>query len=266
MRSPAGEPINAIYGYTNFLIQILQEYPDYLAVTFDGSLTTSFRNEIYPEYKAQRAETPAELKQQMQQCQDITAALGMPCFVDTRFESDDLIGTLWAQIRDWVPEIQIVSSDKDFAQLVDERTSLWDFARDRRFDAAAVYQKFGVPPHLIVDLFALMGDSVDNIPGVKGVGAKTAGVLLRHFGSLEQLYRDIDGFDGEGIRGWASVKEKLRAGREQAELSRKLACICHDAPLSVTLDDLKYDGPNQESLTPLLAELGIHSLAKRIPN
>jgi len=203
LKSPAGNAVNAVYGFAEFLLQILKKKrPQYIAVTFDGSLTTSFRNDIYPEYKSQRELPPPTLERQIQSCLEMAEAMGMRTFIDAHFESDDLIGSILAKIKHESHSFCIVSSDKDFAQLVDEKTSLWDFAREQSYDTGKVREKFGVMPERIVDLFALMGDAVDNIPGVKGIGAKTAVKLLTQFDDLEDIYARLESFDGDGIRGW----------------------------------------------------------------
>ncbi|MEM7586477.1 MAG: 5'-3' exonuclease H3TH domain-containing protein [Acidobacteriota bacterium] len=171
----SGLPVNAVYGFTQFLLRLVeQENVTHLGLTFDKSLTTSFRNDIYPPYKAQRELPPPELEAQQDWCQEVGEALGAAIYVDTRYEADDLVGTLCRQLEPEGHEIVVVTSDKDLAQLVNERVSLLDFAKDERYDPAAVVEKFGVRPDQIIDYLGLAGDAVDNIPGVKGVGKKTA--------------------------------------------------------------------------------------------
>ncbi|RMF62183.1 MAG: exodeoxyribonuclease IX, partial [Calditrichaeota bacterium] len=180
--SPDGRPTNAVYGFTNFLIQLVKKAsPTHLVVTFDGSLTTSFRNRLYPEYKAQRALPPADLEEQISICFDVTEAMGMLALIHDEYESDDLLATLTHRFVAEGADVVVVSSDKDLTQLVNARVGFWDFARDERVDTAGVKAKFGVGPHQMVDFLALTGDAVDNIPGVKGIGPKTAALLLAHF-------------------------------------------------------------------------------------
>ncbi|MDZ7343794.1 MAG: hypothetical protein ONA90_04705 [candidate division KSB1 bacterium] len=182
MRAPDGTPTNAVYGYTAFLLDVLRRaQPTHLAVAFDGSLMTSFRNEIYPAYKAQRELPDEELYAQLDACWQVTEALGMKAYIDDRYEADDIIGTIIAKLAKKDCRFVVVSGDKDLAQLVNKQTLLWDFAKDRRFDAKSVRQHFGVRPNQIVDLLSLQGDAVDNIPGVKGIGTKTAVELLKKF-------------------------------------------------------------------------------------
>jgi 5'-3' exonuclease len=266
MKAPDGLTTNAVYGYTNFLIQLLKkERPSHIAVAFDGSLTTSFRNEIYPEYKAQRELPPAELEAQMDACWQVTRAMGMQTFIDDRYEADDIIGALVDKFITKSHRAVIVSSDKDLTQLVNEQVSLWDFARDRRFDAKKVTEHFGVRPDQMVDLLALMGDKVDNIPGVKGIGQKTAVALLQKFGSLESIYDKVDLVDGMELRGARSIKQKLIDGKELAEISKRLATIVFSVPVETELDLLAYRGAKPDQIEPLFERLGFSGIQERIP-
>jgi len=264
--TPDGRMANAAYGFTEFLIQVLKkENPSHLAIAFDGSLTTSFRNDIYPAYKAQRTLPPAELEAQMQICQEVAMAMGMRCFVDDRFESDDLIGTILDQLGK--PELRfvIVSNDKDFRQLVDDQVTIWDFARDVYFDDSAVQQAWGVRPEQVVDYLALTGDSVDNIPGVKGIGPKSAAFLLQKFETLAGIYDSLDTIPDLPLRGSRSVRDRLAAGREMAETSKTLVTISAQAPLAVTLADLAYEGAERHQIDPLFDQLGFQRIKDRIP-
>ncbi len=264
--APDGRTINAVYGYLDFLIQVVKrEQPTHIAVAFDGSLTTSFRNEIYPEYKAQRDQPPEELKQQVVVCRDVTAAMGMASFIDDRFESDDLIGTLVTQLVAQGADCVIISSDKDFTQLVNTKVKLWDFARDEWYEPERVQAKFGVPPAQIVDLLALMGDSVDNIPGVKGVGPKAAGALLTEFGSIESIYQSLDEVECMQIRGAKSLRSKLEADREMAFISKELVTIATEAPLKKSMTELRYSGANEKMVESMFRELGFTGIRQRIP-
>ncbi len=265
VKSPQGKPTNAVYGYTAFLLDLLKkENPTHLAVAFDGSLTTSFRNEFYPAYKAQRALPPAELEAQLEDCFEVTQALGLAAFIDERYEADDIIGTIIAKFQKKNCNFVVVSSDKDLAQLVDAKTILWDFAKDRRLDAKAVRAHFGVQPEQMVDLLALQGDAVDNIPGVKGIGAKTAVALLEKFYSLETLYQKIAQVDKLEMRGAAAIRAKLESGREAAFLSKRLATIAPAAPLQTTWSNLKYAGAERERIETLFARLGFGRIRERI--
>ncbi len=266
MVSPDGRVTNAVYGFAEFLLQVVKKAnPDYLAVCFDGSLTTSFRNEIYPAYKAHREPPPPELVMQIQSCQDVATALGMRCFIDGRFESDDLIGTLLSQLRNPDLRFVIVSNDKDLMQLVDKQVTFWDFARDERFDDEAVKAKLGVKPEQIIDYLALAGDSVDNIPGVTGVGPKTARSLLQNFDTLTMIYRDLQAVSELPLRGARAIVDRLREGKEMAFLSRTLATIATDAPVQAVLQNISYAGADAEQVEPLFERLGFDAIKSRIP-
>ena len=265
IKSPDGMQANAVYGYTDFLIQILKESPTHIAVAFDGNLNTSFRNKIYPEYKAQRGLPPPELEAQLEACFKVTEAMGMPAFIDDEFEADDIIGTLLNQVLRDNHRAVVVSNDKDFAQFVSDKVTFWNFAKGEQYDSAAVEEKFGVPPGQIVDLLALMGDSVDNIPGVQGVGSKTAKTLLNHFGCLEQIYENIDAVESLPLRGAASVREKLIQHREMGELSKQLATISVNAPFRADLNKLEYVGAEREKIELLFRDLGFTDIKDRIP-
>lgn len=264
--SSDGQPVNAVHGYTEFLIQIVTKaQPTHLAVAFDGSLTTSFRNEIYPEYKAQRALPPPELEAQLDDCFEVTKAMGMAAFIDERYEADDIIGALAAQLVRKGYEAVVVSSDKDLTQLVNEKVTFWDFARDQRYDAAAVKEKFGVSPQQMVDYLALMGDAVDNIPGVKGVGRKTAALLLNHFASIEALYDQIDLLPMLPIRAGAALKDLLLEQKELAFLSKRLAALACDFPVQIDINSLRYHGAAADLIEPLFSRLQFNRLKQRIP-
>jgi len=266
MVAPDGRQVNAVYGFTEFLIQILKkENPSHVAVAFDGSLTTSFRNEIYSGYKAQRALPPAELEAQMQICQEVAAAMGMRCFVDDHFESDDLIGTLLEELRQPGLQFVIVSNDKDFTQLVDHQVSIWDFARDRRYDATAVRETWGVRPDQIIDYLALTGDAVDNIPGIKGIGPKSATLLLRKFETLDGIYQNLENVTDLPLRGAKAVRDRLVTGKKMAEISKILVTIARHAPLTVDLEDLIYKGAHRDQIESLFDCVGFQRIKNRVP-
>ena len=266
VQSPQGNPTNAVYGYTSFLIDLLKrEAPTHIAVAFDGSLTTSFRNDFYSAYKAQRESTPPELEDQLDACFEVTQAMGLKAFIDDRYEADDIIGTLNAKFQKKNLNFVVVSGDKDLAQLVNSTTTLWDFAKDRRFNAKAVREHFGVKPEQMIDLLALQGDAVDNIPGVKGIGAKTAVALLKKFPHIEDMYDKLARVDQMELRGAAAIRAKLEAGREMAFLSKKLATIACQAPVKTTLRDLKFAGVDRDKILPLFDRLGFGRIRERIP-
>ncbi len=238
MTDAAGAPVNAVYGYSHFLFDFLARTgAARVAVAFDESLTTCFRNEIYPAYKANRELPPPELEAQLKACQRVTKLLGLPVFVSDRYEADDLIGSLAQRMRGRNTQIIYVSPDKDFAQLIENDDRLWDFARDRQFDRDEIYEHFGVMPERFIDYQGLMGDAVDNIPGVPGIGAKTAARLVTGIGVLEEIYTDLRRVDNLNLRGQSRIKSLLNRHAESAYLSRDLARIATDAPL-------EYDNPS----------------------
>ena len=266
MTGRSGLPVNAAYGFTQFLIRLIEEEAvTHLGLAFDKSLTTSFRNDIYPEYKAQRALPPPELEAQQDWCQDVGEAFGAAIYVDTRYEADDLVGTLCRQLYDQGHEVVVVTSDKDLAQLVSERVTLLDFAKGERYDPRAVVEKFGVRPDQIADFLGLAGDSVDNIPGVAGVGRKTAVALLSELGSLDGIYDRLGEVAGLAIRGAKSLQKKLEAQRETAFLSRRLATVATDAPAVADLAELRLDGADPTLVDPLFEELRFGRIRDRIP-
>jgi DNA polymerase-1 len=244
-----GEPTGAIYGVVNMLRRLLKEYdPHSIAVVFDAPGKT-FRDELYAAYKAQRPPMPAELAQQIAPLKEIIAALGLPIVEVAGVEADDVIGTLARRAAAAGGEVLVSTGDKDMAQLVGERIRLVDTMTDTYYDRTAVVEKFGVPPERIVDWLALVGDSSDNIPGVPGVGPKTAAKWLQQYGSLEEILRhagEIPGKAGEGLRALAP---------EQFELARALVTIRTDLELPVGLEALERRPPDRERLRDLYQRL-----------
>lgn len=260
-----GMPVNAVYGFAGFLLKLIEsENPTHLGLAFDESLTTSFRNELYPDYKAQRALPPAELEAQLAACQALGKAFGAAVYVDERYEADDLIGTLCQQLAPAEHAIVVVSSDKDLAQLVNERVCLFDFARDERYGPQGVMEKLGVRPAQIPDYLGLAGDSVDNIPGVPGIGKKSATALLAAFEDLDDLYGRLGEVARLDLRGAKSLVAKLEANRELAFLSRSLATIACDAPATADLEALRLEGADPALVDPLFEKLGFGTIRERI--
>lgn len=260
-----GSPVNAVYGFATFLLKLIDdEQPSHLMAAFDGSLTTSFRNELYGEYKAQREPPPPELEAQFPRCRQVAEALGVATFIDSRYEADDIVATLASQHGAAGHRAVVVSSDKDLAQLVDERTELYDFAREMRYDPEAVRERFGVRPEQIPDYLGLAGDSVDNIPGVKGVGKKTALALLETFDTLEEALDDLDRVATLPVRGARSLGDKLVAARETALLSKHLATVVRHGPFETPLEALAYQGAVRSEVETLFEELGFDRIRERI--
>ncbi|MFQ6003889.1 MAG: 5'-3' exonuclease H3TH domain-containing protein, partial [Woeseia sp.] len=236
---------------------------DYVAVLFDESLKTSFRTQIYPEYKANREPAPPELKRQFVQCRRFTRALGLMECASPNYEADDLIGTLVAQGREKGRPSTIVSRDKDLAQLVSRNDVFWDFAGKGRIRYDQIPEFFGVWPEQIADFLALAGDSVDNIKGVPGVGKKTAAALLQHFGSLENVYENLHKVYEVNVRGAKTLGDKLDTHKDSAMLARKLTCIACDAPVERPASGLRPVAPDLGEINSLFDEAGIGQALRR---
>jgi DNA polymerase-1 len=264
LTSPSGEPTNAVLGYTRTLLRIIKERkPERLVSVFEGD--TSFRSELYPEYKANRAAMPPDLAPQISHCRRITEAIGIPVYEASGFEADDVIGTVATKIWSLGYPAVIVTGDKDMSQLVCGGIRIYDMARESWLDEAAVREKFGVTPRQIPDLLALHGDAVDNIPGVEGVGPKTARQILAVCASVEDLAGPRESLGGIAIRSRDQILERIRNSMDAVRLSRKLATICCEAPVTVTPESVRYRRANQGTLAPLCKELGFRRLMDEIP-
>lgn len=251
IKDGAGNVANAVYGFTMFLARyIADEKPTHIAVAFDRNFNGSFRNNLYPAYKAQRDASPPELEAQVDPALAVTEAIGVKTYIDDTHEADDLIATIIEQTDRKDVQYVIVSSDKDLAQLVNDRTTFFDYARHTRYDAAAVVAKFGVKPEQMTDYLGLAGDSVDNIPGVKGVGPKTAAQLLQDHGSLEELYANLAKLKNR------KLAAKLEEHAEMATLSKQLATVSRESPIQVKLDDLRYRAQEKTAKEIMDAYLG----------
>jgi len=258
-----GAPVNAVQGFTRFLCDFLERVrPTHVLAAFDESLVSSFRNAIYPEYKANRELPPPELKVQFNYCKQVAAALGMTVLTDEQLEADDLIGSAVEMSRKANFRNVIVSADKDFGQLVGLHDEQWDFSKNERWDAQGVKQRLGVRPDQVVDYLALTGDAVDNIPGVPGVGPKTAATLLAHFGSLDALLTRIEEVPFLRIRGAGQVYMRLKTHREQALLSQKLSAIVLDAPVTESVESLRWRQPDHGALDTLFDRLRFGPLTR----
>lgn len=268
MQGEDGTPCNAAYGFANTLIGYLaQKHPTHFAVTFDHGLET-FRQALDPDYKSNRPPAPDDLAPQFELCAQVAAALGAPVYQQAGFEADDLLATLAKQLVKKGADVVLVTADKDLSQLVreDGRITIYDLARDRKVDAAAVREQFGVSPHQIPDYLGLVGDAIDCIPGVPGIGAKSAAALLQAFGSLAAIPESVADWSEVSLRGAARIAELLAKHRKQAELSRELATVCHAIPgLEVRLRDLQYAGASGDQFGELAERLGWYGIAKRVP-
>ncbi|MBO5138220.1 MAG: DNA polymerase I [Bacilli bacterium] len=259
MKNSKGFPTNALYGFINMINKIIdEEKPSYILVAFDKGKT--FRHEKYDSYKAGRHEMPDELKQQFPKAKELLDAMGIKHYEIDNYEADDIIGTL-AKIVDNEDEFiaTIISSDKDLLQLISDEVDvkLLKTSGFIRMDKEEFKKTYcGLDPIKMIDIKALMGDSSDNIKGVKGIGEKTALKLLSEYGSLEDLYKNIDSVSGK-------TKEKLLDGQQDAFTSYEIATIYKDVPLDFELEDLKYEGIKEKNLSTILNELEFHSLIKK---
>ncbi len=234
-----GRPVNAVHGFADFLCRFLTgTRPNQLAVAFDESLTSSFRNELYPAYKANREPAPADLKYQFQVCRAMVEALGLVGLGSDRYEADDLIATLAPRAQAQGQPVVILSRDKDLAQLLAPQDRMWDFAGDVWMDAEAVAAKFGVGPTQMLDYQALVGDAVDNIPGIKGIGPKAAVTLLEAFGDLESIFERLEEVPALPLRGAKRLYSLLMEGREMAFMSRELCRMVKDVDMPAHADEL----------------------------
>ncbi|MEN8183153.1 MAG: 5'-3' exonuclease H3TH domain-containing protein [Myxococcota bacterium] len=269
MQAPDGTPTHAAYGFTNTLLRILAELePTHLACCFDHSLV-SFRNRLELDYKAGRTEAPADLEPQFELCLRASRALGIASFSVPDFEADDVIGTLCTGLLAHSASVVVMSSDKDLAQLVTEdgRVVHLDFARGRTLDAAGVREKFGVPPARIPDYLGLVGDAVDNLPGVPGIGPRSAAAILECFGALDDVPppEDAKAWAEVGIRGAARLAAALAEHRERALRTRDLATVRRDVPdLDSDPEALRYRGADRGQVKRLFSRLGWGEIATRI--
>ncbi len=253
-----GMPTNALYGFLSMAVKLLRDvHPEYIAFCFD-SKEPSFRHEIYEDYKANREEMPADLVPQIPYVNKLTEVLGIPIVQRSGFEADDLIGTLTKVGRAHGLEVVIVSGDKDFAQLVNNHVAMYDTMKDVRYDSEGVQAKWGVKPEQMIDYLSLVGDSSDNVPGVKGIGPKGAQKLLLEFNTLENIYENLDKISGK------AMKANLEAGKESAFLSKKLVTIHCDIELERQPEDLKLKPIDQDRLRELLLELGFKTFARTL--
>ncbi|SHI01835.1 DNA polymerase I [Ferrimonas marina] len=250
-----GEPTGAVYGVVNMLRSLLRQYhPSHMAVVFDAKGKT-FRDEMYDQYKAQRPPMPDDLRSQIAPLHAIIQALGLPMIVEPGVEADDVIGTLAVAGEQAGYDVLISTGDKDMAQLVTDKVTLVNTMTDTTLDPQGVRDKFGVGPELIIDLLAMMGDKVDNIPGLPGVGEKTALAMLQGIGSLESIYQDVDAVVPLGFRGSKTMPKKLREHKEDAFLSYALATIKTDVELELGPDQLNIGEVDRDALAKLYGEL-----------
>jgi DNA polymerase-1 len=246
-----GNGTHALYGFARFLSDLLEQVrPERVGVAFDigRRSVTCYRSGIYPAYKANRESPPADLERQFALCREFCRHMGIAEFASAEYEADDIIGTLCARARAAGLRNVLVTRDKDLSQLIRDGDVFWDYSGKMRYHYHDIGPKFGVPPELIADYLALTGDSVDNIPGVPGVGKKTAALLFSMFGSLDELYENLHRIPELKLRGGAAVAAKLLEHKAAAYLARRLTRIVCDMPLEASLDDLMIRRPDRGKL------------------
>ena len=268
MTATDGTPCNAAYGFANTLIRyVAEDDPSHVAVCFDAAMT-SFRNEIEPEYKAQRGAPPDDLEPQFDLCHEISVALGFATYEADGYEADDLLAAISDEVLRRKGSARVLTTDKDLYQLVreDGRVVVHDLAKDRTFDADAVREKFGVSPSQIPDYLGLVGDTVDNLPGVPGIGAKSAAAILQEFGTIEEVPDDFARWDGVTVRGAKRMAELVALHRERALKTKDLATVLREVPgIKPGLTELAYRGADRERTEELFERLGWNRIFDRIP-
>lgn len=249
-----GQDTGAIFGVVNMLKSLIKQYhPSHMAVVFDAKGKT-FRDEMYQDYKANRPPMPVELASQIEPLHNIIRAMGLPLIIESGVEADDVIGTLAKRATAKGYKTLISTGDKDMAQLVDEHVTLINTMTNQLMDVETVKEKFGVPPELIIDFLALKGDKVDNIPGIPGVGDKSAQALLNGIGGIDAIYQNLDKIASLSFRGSKTMADKMRECEEQARLSYALATIKVDLELQYNVDALVPAQPDNEALQALFSE------------
>ncbi|MCP3676892.1 MAG: DNA polymerase I, partial [Deltaproteobacteria bacterium] len=255
-----GLPTNAVYGFTQMLLKLIKEHdPDHLAVAFDAKGPT-FRHKLFSDYKATRPSMPEELRPQIPYIREVVAAYRVAALEVEGYEADDVIGTIARRCGERGIDVVMVTGDKDMMQLVDKNTSMLDTMKEKRYGVDEVVEKFGVKPHRVVEVMALMGDSSDNIPGVPGIGPKGARKLIQEFGTIDHLYEEIAKVTGK------AMKEKLISNEKLARLSRELVVIDVNAPVECAFEDLVTTEPDMEQLRKLFTELGFNRLLRDLSN
>lgn len=264
MRTSAGLPTNAVRGVASMLEAIIREdSPEYLVAVFDP-VGGSFRDQVFPDYKANRGEPDEDIKVQFPLVERLVDAMAIPRAVAKGYEADDVIATLARRFAEAGHEVTIVSGDKDLMQCVDERVVMFDPMRKKHFGPAEVEERFGVGPQAVADVLGIMGDSSDNLPGVRGVGAKGASALMAHFGSVEAMLERSAEIEELDVRGAKSLRRKIEEGREDAVKFKDLATVRNEVALDLELEDLRLGRPEESDLVAFFEELEMKTLATRV--
>ena len=264
MRDRDGNPVHAVFGFARFLGDLIERLrPAYMAVAFDERCAASYRNRIYPAYKANREGAPADLVAQLECCRELCRRLGVAVFVNPEYEADDLIGTLAQLMRAQGVRAAFISRDKDLAQLMRDGDVFWDFGARGQFGYHDIERYFGVVPERFADYLALTGDSTDNIPGVPGIGHRTAAILMKAFASLDELYADLARVASLPLRGAGTLGARLAAHRESVYLARQLTRIACDLSLGASASTLRRRLPDLPALAELYERLGFGPFLRR---
>ena len=264
MRDRDGNPAHAVFGFARFLGDLIERVrPAYIAVAFDARRSGSYRNRIYPPYKANRERAPADLVLQLGHCRELCRCLGLAAFVDPEYEADDIIGTLAHEMRGSGVRSAYITRDKDLAQLVRDGDLFWDFGSRGQFGYHDIERFFGVRPERFADYLALTGDEVDNIPGVPGVGHRTAASLMKAFASLEELYDDLPRVARLKLRGAAGLAARLGEYRESVFLAQQLTRIACNLRLDAGATALRRRPPDLPALSELYDRLGFGPFLRR---
>jgi DNA polymerase-1 len=259
-----GHPVHAVFGFARFIGDLIERMrPRYMAVAFDQRLANSYRSRIYPPYKANREPHPVDLLKQFEHCREVCRRLGLAVFTHPEYEADDIIGTLGCLMRDEGVRSAFITRDKDLAQLVRDGDLFWDYGAREQFGYRDIERYYGVAPERFADYLALTGDCVDNIPGVPGIGPKTAASLMKEFESLDELYADLGRVAGLKLRGARTLSERLREHRESAYLARQLTRITCDLELGVGVEGLRRRPPDVSALGGLYDHLGFGPFLRR---
>ena len=257
LSSPSGFPTNSLYGFTQMLLKVLKDRkPDHIAVIFDAGRHT-FRNDIYPEYKANRAAMPDDLRPQIEPIKEMVRGFNIPALELAGFEADDIIATIAGECKGHGVNVVVVTGDKDLMQIVDDRVRLLDTMKDKESGIQEVVERFGVEPSRVIDILGLAGDTSDNIPGIPGIGEKTAIKLIQEFGSLDSLLEragEVKGKNGERLLEFA----------DQARLSKRLATTDDHVPIDYSFDDFLYTSPDNAKLAELFKTYGFTTLMKEL--
>ncbi len=250
-QSVDGTEVGGVVGVSRAVVRLIQEHnPKYVAVVFDAAQRT-FRNALLPTYKANRGEPPEDLIPQFELTFEAIKALGFAVFRAPGFEADDIIATFAKMAVEQQISATLVSDDKDISPLVRDETptvSQWIYSKKKRMCSNDIFEKYGVYPHQMVDYLSLIGDSSDNIPGIRGVGPKSASLLLQHMGTLEEIFQRIDEIPSLPIRGAKSLFTKVQIGKEQAMFAKSIIVLRDDVPLELSsLESLEYIGPSENA-------------------